>query len=143
MDNTDKWLVRALYALLFVGFAVGIYMTVFSVTGNEDMCLGSGACSTVTSSPYSVINGIPVPVIGLVGNLALLAVLFFETRNSFLQQNGTLIFFGFALAGFAFVLWLIYVEIFLLKALCPFCVTAQTVMVLTFIIAVTRLIRNP
>jgi len=143
MDNTDKWLARSLYALLFVGFAIGIYMTIFSATGNEAMCLGSGACSTVTASRYSVINGIPVPVIGLVGNLALLGVLFFETRNSFLQKNGTLIFFGFALAGFAFTLWLIYLEIFILKAFCPFCVTAQTVMILTFIIAVTRLIRNP
>ncbi|MBL8051670.1 MAG: vitamin K epoxide reductase family protein, partial [Anaerolineales bacterium] len=129
--------------LLFIGLVVGIYMTIFKATGNEAMCLGSGACSTVTASRYSEINGIDVPVIGVIGNIALLAILFFENRNSFLQKNGTLVFFAVALAGFAVVLWLIYVEIFILKALCPFCVTAQTMMMLTFIIAVTRLIRNP
>ncbi len=143
MDNADKWLVRALYALLTIGLAIGIYMTVYKYTGNDAMCLGSGACSSVTSSPYSVINGIDVPVIGAVGNLALLLVLFFENRNSFLQNNGALVFFAIALAGFAFVLWLIYLEVFVLKALCPFCVSAQTVMILIFIIAVTRLVRNP
>lgn len=143
MDKTDTWLVRALYVLLTIGLAIGIYMTVFKYTGNEAMCLGSGACSSVTSSPYSVINGIDVPVIGAVGNIALLFILFFENRNSFFKKNGTILFFAVALAGFAFVLWLIYLEIFVLKALCPFCVSAQTVMVLTFALAVTRLIRNP
>jgi uncharacterized membrane protein len=143
MDNTDKWLVRALYVLLIIGLAIGIYMTVYKYTGNDAMCLGSGACSSVTSSPYSVINGIDVPVIGAVGNIALLFILFFENRNSFFRQNGTLLFFAIALAGFAFVLWLIYLEIFVLKALCPFCVSAQTVMILIFSIAVARLIRNP
>lgn len=139
----DKWLVRALYGLLILGLAIGVYMTVYKYTGNKAMCFGSGACSTVTSSRYSVINGIDVPVIGALGNIALLAILFFEKRNSFLKQNGTILFFAFALAGFAFVLWLIYLEIFILKALCPFCVTAQSVMTLVFILAVTRLIRNP
>jgi uncharacterized membrane protein len=139
----DKRLVRILYGLLILGLAIGIYMTVYKYTGNSAMCFGSGACSTVTSSRYSVINGIDVPVIGAVGNLFLLAILFFENRNSFLKQNGTLLFFAISLAGFAFTLWLIYLEIFVLKAFCPFCVTAQTVMTLVFIIAVMRLIRNP
>ncbi|NJN79003.1 MAG: hypothetical protein HC797_00160 [Anaerolineales bacterium] len=51
--------------------------------------------------------------------------------------------FGLALAGFLFTLWLIYLEIFILKAYCPFCVTAQSSMILVFIVAVTRLIKNP
>ena len=139
----DKWLVRAAYVFLILGLGVGIYMSIFKATGNEAMCLGNGACSIVTESRFSEINGIDVPVIGVIGNLVLLAVLFFENRISFLQKNGTLIFFGLALAGFLFTLWLIYLEIFILKALCPFCVTAQTSMVIVFIIAVTRLIRNP
>ena len=136
----DKWLIRVLYGLLILGLAIGIYMTIYKYTGDL-WC--TGGCSTVTSSRYSVINGIDVPVIGAVGNIALLAILFFENRNRFFKQNGTLLFFGVALAGFAFTLWLIYLEIFIIKAFCPFCVTAQTVMTLVFIIAVTRLIRNP
>lgn len=139
----DKWLNRAIYIFVIVGLAVGIYMTIYKATGSTAACFGLGGCATVTASRYSVINGIDVPVIGVIGNLALLAVLFFENRISFLQKNGTLVFFALALAGFAFTLWLIYLEIFILKAFCPFCVTAQTMMILTFITAVVRLIRNP
>ena len=139
----DKWLVRAAYIFVILGLAVATYMTIYKITGNNAMCGGSGGCATVTASRYSEINNIDVPVIGVIGNLAMLSVLLFQNRNSFLQKNGTLIFFGLALAGFVFTLWLIYLEIFILKAFCPFCVTAQTLMVLTFIIAVTRLIRDP
>lgn len=139
----DKWLGRASYAFVMIGLAVALYMTIYKVTGNAAMCGGSGGCATVTASRFSVINGIDVPVIGVIGNLVLLAVLMFENRISFLQKNGALLFFAFSLAGFAFTLWLIYLEIFILKAFCPFCVTAQTAMILTFISAVVRLVRNP
>lgn len=107
------------------------------------MCLGSGDCSTVNASKYSEVNGIPVAVIGVLGYAAILAVHYFENRNRFFKQNGTLIIFGMALTGFLFTLWLIYVEVAILKALCPFCVTSQTVMTLIFIISVIRLVRQP
>ncbi len=139
----DKWLYRASVALVIVGLLVSIYMTVYKLTSNNAMCLGSGDCSTVNASRYSEVNGIPVAVIGVLGYLAILATLFFENRNDFLKQNGTLLIFGMALAGFIFTVWLIYVEVAILKALCPFCVTSQTAMTIIFILAVTRLIRQP
>jgi uncharacterized membrane protein len=139
----DKWLYRASVALVIVGLLVSIYMTVYKLTSNNAMCLGSGDCSTVNASRYSEVNGIPVAVIGVLGYLAILATHFFENRNNFFKQNGTLLIFGMALAGFIFTVWLIYVEVAILKALCPFCVTSQTAMTIIFILAVIRLIRQP
>jgi uncharacterized membrane protein len=139
----DKWLYRLLVALVIVGILVSIYMTVYKITENNAMCLGSGDCSTVNSSRYAEVNGIPVALIGVFGYAAILAVLYLETRGSFFKQNGTLLVFGLALTGFLFTLWLIYVEFALLKALCPFCLTSQAAMTLIFIIAVIRLIRQP
>jgi uncharacterized membrane protein len=118
-------------------------MTIYKVTSNDSMCLGSGDCSTVNASIYSEVNGIPVAVIGILGYVAILGVLLFENRNSFFKQNGTLMIFGMALTGFLFTVWLIYVEVALLKALCPFCLTSQVAMTLIFIMAVIRLIKNP
>jgi uncharacterized membrane protein len=89
------------------------------------------------------VNGIPVAVIGVIGYVAILGVLVFENRNSFFRQNGTLLVFGMALTGFIFTIWLIYVELALLKAICPFCVTSQVAMTIIFIISVIRLIKNP
>ena len=139
----DKWLYRISVALAVLGLLVSIYMTIYKVTSNNSMCLGSGDCSTVNASKYSEVNGIPVAVIGVLGYAAILVVHYFENRNRFFKQNGTLIIFGMALTGFLFTLWLIYVEVAILKALCPFCVTSQTAMTLIFIIAVIRLIRQP
>ncbi|MBK8617836.1 MAG: vitamin K epoxide reductase family protein [Anaerolineales bacterium] len=139
----DKWLYRASIALVIVGLLVSIYMTIYKVTSNNSMCLGSGDCSTVNASIYSEVNGIPVAVIGVLGYLAILVVHYFENRNRFFKENSTLMIFGMALTGFLFTVWLIYVEIALLKALCPFCLTSQAAMTLIFIIAVIRLIKQP
>jgi uncharacterized membrane protein len=139
----DKWLYRALVALAIIGLAVSIYMTVYKITSNNAMCLGSGDCSTVNASRYSEVNGFPVASIGMLGYLAILVTLYFEKRNRFFQENGALALFGMALTGFLFTLWLIYVEIALLKALCPFCLTSQAAMTLIFILAVVRLIKTP
>lgn len=139
----NKWLYRASVALVIVGLLVSIYMTIYKVTGNDGMCLGSGDCSTVNASRFSEVNGIPVAVLGIVGYAAMLGVHLFENRSPFFRQNATLLIFGMALAGFIFTLWLVYVELAILKAICPFCVTSQVAMTIIFIIAVVRLIRNP
>ena len=136
-------LVRASYALGIVGLLVSIYMTIYKVTSNDGMCLGSGDCSTVNASRYSEVNGIPVAAIGMIGYLAILAVHYFEDRSSFFKKNGTLMIFGMALTGFLFTVWLIYVELVLLKAICPFCVASQVVMTLIFILAIIRLVKTP
>ncbi len=139
----DKWLYRASVALVVLGLLVSIYMTIYKFSGNDNMCLGSGDCHTVNASRYSEVNGIPVAIFGIGGYLAILAVLYFENRNRFFRDNATLMVFGMALTGFLFTVWLIYVEIALLKAICPFCVTSQVAMTLIFILAVWRLIRQP
>jgi uncharacterized membrane protein len=138
----DKWLYRASVALVILGLAVSIYMTIYKVFNADAMCLGSGDCSTVNASRYSEVNGIPVAVIGVLGYLAILFTHYFEKRNRFFEQNGTLIIFGMALTGFLFTVWLVYVEAALLKAFCPFCVTSQAAMTVIFIIAVTRLVKQ-
>jgi uncharacterized membrane protein len=138
----DKWLYRAMIALVIIGLAVSVYMTIYKYTGNDGMCLGSGDCSTVNASRFSEVNGIPVAVFGIVGYAAILIVLFYENKNEFFRKNGTLMVFGMSLTGFVFTLWLVYVELELLKAICPFCVTSQVAMTIIFIIAVVRLFRN-
>ena len=136
-------------AILFtvIGLLVSIYMTIYKITSNDSMCIGSGDCKTVNASRYSEINlaglNIPVAVLGVAGYAAILGVLLFERKIDFLQQNGSLAFFGLSLLGFLFTLYLIYVEIALIKALCPFCLASQTVMTIIFILSVIRVVRQP
>jgi uncharacterized membrane protein len=139
----DKWLYRSSLGLAVLGTLVSIYMTVFKLTENPNMCLGNGGCSVVNSSRYSEVYGIPVALIGVGGYLAILALLWLEQRNEFLTENATLIVFGLALLGFIFTLYLVYVEVALIHALCPFCVTSQVTMTVLFAVSVIRLARQP
>jgi uncharacterized membrane protein len=139
----EKRLRQITIALTVIGLLVSIYMTIYKVTNNESMCIGSSGCSEVNASRYSEINGIPVAVLGVIGYTAILALLFLEQRPGVFQQNGTMMFFGISLLGFLFTLYLIYLEVALIKAYCPFCLTSQAVMIVIFIISVIRLIRQP
>jgi len=139
----NKWLNKASIALVVIGVLDSIYMTIYKLTDNNAMCLGSGDCSSVNASKYSEIYGIPVALVGVGGYLAILILHLLENRNQHLRANGTLYIFGLALTGFLFTLYLIYVEFALLKALCPFCLVSQAAMTLIFIISVIRLVRQP
>ena len=139
----DKSLFRSSLALAGLGILVSIYMTIYKLTENPNMCLGNGGCSVVNSSKYAMVYGIPVAVIGVGGYLAILLLLWMERRNSFLIENGTLVVFGLALIGFLFTVYLIYVELALIHALCPFCVTSQVTMTILFVLSVIRLARQP
>jgi uncharacterized membrane protein len=119
-------------------------MTIYKVTSNDNMCLGSGDCSTVNASRYSEVYGIPVALIGVLGYAAIIGIHWFERRNDFFKQNGSMILFGIALLGFFFTLWLVYVEIVLLnKTFCPFCIASQITMTIIFILTVVRVVRQP
>src|SRR5919205_3153759 len=134
----EKRLSQVAIMLTIVGLLVSIYMTIYKITSNDSMCIGSGDCKTVNASRYAEVYGIPVAVLGVVGYSAILAVLLLErrARSGFVQENGTLLFFGLSLTGFLFTLYLIFVEVALIKAYCPFCITSQTAMTLIFIISV-------
>ncbi len=139
----DKWFYRISIALAILGLLVSIYMTVYKLTDNKNMCLGNGGCSKVNSSQYAEVSGVPVAVIGIIGYAAILVTLLLEKRVKFLQQNGSLLVFGMSLVGFLFTLYLIYVELALIHALCPFCVTSQITMTILFILSIIRLVRQP
>ncbi len=133
-------------AITLIGLLVASYMTVYKFTSEtvqDAMCVGSKGCSVVNASPYSEVRGIPVAVIGVVGYIALLAVQLLERRPGLIQENGTLIFFGLSVTGFLFTAYLIFVEITLIKAYCPFCITSQVAMTLLFVISVIRLTKQP
>lgn len=139
----DKWLHRVSLALAMVGLLVSIYMTIYKVTSNDALCLGSGDCSTVNASRYSEVYGFPVASVGIAGYFAILLTHWYENRDTFFKRNGPLLVFGMALTGFIFTIYLIYIEFAILKALCPFCLVSQITMTMLFLISIIRLARQP
>ena len=143
MDRRLSRITIALVAFTIVGLLVSIYMTIYKITSNDSMCIGSKDCSVVNQSRYSEISGIPVAVIGVLGYAVILAVLLLERNPGFFKQNGTMLLFGLSLTGFLFTLYLIFLETALIKAYCPFCITSQAAMTIIFILSVIRVVRQP
>jgi uncharacterized membrane protein len=138
----DKNLYWAAFSASVVGLLVSIYMTIFKLTNNDAMCLGSGGCSFVNASRYSEINGFPVAAVGVIGFLALMITLFLERRSEFFSDNGPLLEFGMSLMGVLYSIYLTYLEIYVIRHWCPFCVTSAIAITLVFILSIVRMVRQ-
>jgi uncharacterized membrane protein len=131
---------------LIVGSAIGLidalYLTWMKITNNPRMCIqGLGDCFTVNTSKYSEIAGIPVAVLGAAAYLCLFLILLNESKTAFLKTNSVLLIFGITLAGTLFSAYLTYIELFILKQICPFCVVSATIMLILLVISIIRLIK--
>jgi uncharacterized membrane protein len=112
------------------------------ITNNPRMCIqGSGDCFTVNTSKYAEIAGIPVAVLGAAAYLCLLLILITENKTDFLRSNGVLFIFGITLAGTFFSAYLTYIELFVLRMICTFCVVSAFTMLILLVISIIRLIK--
>jgi uncharacterized membrane protein len=138
MDKKLRW---ASIILSLLGMADAAYLYIYKLSSNDRLCLGSGDCATVNYSRYSEVYGIPVALLGLLAYLAILAILVLEKRVPFLKEHGNLIIFGASLVGVLFSAYLTYIELFVIYAVCPFCVISAVLMTLIFIVSIFRLAR--
>ena len=141
-DKTGPALFWGSVVLAILGALDALYLFIYKVTGNRQMCLGNGGCHDVNFSPYSVIYGIPVSVIGLSAFLAILCILVLEGRLKIAKENGPLAILGVSLGGVVFTAYLTYLEIYVIHAICPFCVASAILITLLFILAILRLVKQ-
>ncbi len=126
---------RAIAFVAALGIGVATYITIADSGGGAPTCLaGGGGCETVANSSYSHIAGVNVAVFGIVGYVALLLSAFLASD---LARFGG---FAVALGGFGFSVYLTYLELFKIEAICQWCVGSAVLMTILFILNATRLI---
>ncbi len=128
--------------LAVIGLIDSIYLSWEKIFHVEVFCGGSGDCQTVANSPYSEIAGIPIAYLGVGVYIVIIALLYLEGRGTFWRQYSPLIIFGLTLAGTIYSIYLTYLEIAVIYAICPYCVISAVVMTLLFIVAIIRLFRD-
>jgi uncharacterized membrane protein len=141
-DKTGPALYWTTFGLACLGALDAIYLLVYKLTNYNAMCLGNGGCHDVNFSPYSEIGGIPVSVFGLVAFLVIAGILMLEPRLKIVNEIGALAIFGISLAGVAFTAYLTWLEIYVIHAICPFCVASAVIIALILILAIIRLIKQ-
>jgi uncharacterized membrane protein len=140
MKKTDK-LRLASFAITAVGLLDSLYLSWVKLSHTEVYCGGSSNCETVNSSVYSEFAGIPIAYLGVGAYLVVLALLLLEGRGGFWKENSSLLIFGISLAGVLYSAYLTYIEIAVLRAICPYCVVFAITLVLLLIVTVLRLAR--
>jgi uncharacterized membrane protein len=134
---SDNRLRAAALALSAAGVLIAGYLTYVHYAELDPVCVGGGGgCERVQASEYSELAGIPVAVIGLVGYVAVAIASFGRSERALLAASVL------ALTGAGFSLYLTYLELFVIDAICQWCVVSLVVMCALAAVAVIRLLRS-
>lgn len=134
---------RALSLVLVVlGLIISGYLSYVKLTEVPMVCVQNSTvfnCEVVQNSAYSRIAGIPIAWFGFAVYAILFGLLLLEDRVPFLRENGIILVFGITLFAWLYSVYLVYLQFFVLQALCPWCLAHETVMTLLFILTCLRL----
>jgi uncharacterized membrane protein len=141
----SAWVRLATLALSLAGLAISTYLTIAHFTTSVTLtCPATGIvnCEKVTTSAESMVFGvIPVAVIGLVFFAALVVL-----NSPWAWRSGwsavRWVRLGALAAGMAFVLYLVYTELFTLDAICLWCTSIHVITLLLFVLVVPTAVRT-
>jgi uncharacterized membrane protein len=120
-----------------LGLAIAAYLTYVHYAGIEPICAASGACERVQSSSYATLAGVPVALMGLIGYAAILLATLLPGELPRLAACWL------ALVGLGFSLYLTYLELFEIDAICQWCVASAAIMAALAVITTLRAVSSP
>jgi uncharacterized membrane protein len=126
VSSTPVRLLLVVAALLAIaGIGIATYLTVVHFADQPIVCSGIGDCEKVNSSRYAKLAGIPVAVLGLGSyvTMLVLALVALVRRDALLVAAA----WGVALASFLFSMYLTYLELEVINAICVWCVSSASV----------------
>ncbi len=128
---------------ILAGIVVSGYLTYVKATGVAMACVQGSAfnCDRVQNSAYSEMFGIPVAYMGLALYLVLGAIILLEQRVNLLAEHGQIIVLGLSVFGWLFSMYLVYIQFFVLEALCPWCLAHEAIFTVFFGVTILRYIR--
>lgn len=137
IKEPQGWLAWATPILAILGLGVAIYLTYIEGTKAQAICGPIGDCNAVQSSPYAMIfNVIPVGLVGALGYIAILiAWLWRRWRKDKLAESAGLALFGMSAFGVLYSIYLTYLEIFVIRAVCIWCLASAVIITLLMLLS--------
>jgi len=129
---TDRRVRVAIAVLALAGAGIAAYRVYGRARGIAPVCT-CGGCEKVQSSSYAEVAGIPVATLGLVAYLTIFVSAL--VRGPAAAAAGLAV----SLAGAAFAVYLLVVQIAVIEAICIWCVASDVVIGLLAVLAVARI----
>jgi uncharacterized membrane protein len=127
-------------ALALVGVFVALYLTLYKVGAIGELSCTVGSCTTVQSSKWATFLGLPVAAWGVGFYLSVLAVTLVGLQDRFIDSRPIALFLVVSSGiGVAFSLWLTYLEAFVIRAWCQWCVVSAIIVVCIFIASILEM----
>jgi uncharacterized membrane protein len=129
---SDRALRVAAGCVALAGMAIAGYLTWVHYDEAALVCVAGGGCETVQQSSYAELAGVPVALLGLLGYAAIFALVLWDTPNARLGAA------AFAVVGLAFSVYLIVLQLFVIDAVCVWCL-ANDVLIAPVLAVLTAL----
>src|SRR5947207_5672628 len=125
MTNKRRVILYSVAALVsLIGLADAIYLTIEHVTGQSVRCTITSGCSEVLSSPYAVVRGFPLALVGAVAYFTVFAL---ATLAAFPYKLVDRLLTFIVLLMFLTTLWLLYLQAFVIRHFCQYCLLSALV----------------
>lgn len=129
------WILNSMVVVALIGLADSGYLGWTALTGGVPTCNILHGCAAVAASPYSQVLGIPL---GVYGVLYYTIVLGFVLWRSLVPSSPRFYLKGLTSIGFILSLGFVYIQGFVIKAFCEYCLlsalTATILFALTLIV---------
>jgi uncharacterized membrane protein len=122
--------------LSLLGLFVSAYLYLYKIGRIGTLACGAGGCETVQQSPWSRFAGIEVSLIGLAGYAGLLLVSLATLQPGLSSRRWpTTLLVVLAGLGVGFTVYLTYLELFVIHAICRWCVGSAVIIAAIFVVA--------
>ncbi len=126
--------------LALVGICIALYLYLYKIGIIGHLQCGTGSCEYVQTSRYGALLGVPVAFFGVIGYALILGVAIAGLQPAHLDRRWPTVTLGLlAVGGFLFTLYLTAIELFVLHAICRWCVGSAVVMTAITAVAVSGL----
>lgn len=124
-------------ALALAGVGLATYLALYKLGMIGELACTVGQCETVNLSKWANLAGIPVAVWGVGFYVALFGVAFAGTTSRLAEATWvSTALLGLTAWGVIFSAWLTYLELFVIHAVCMFCVMSAVLVTVTFLVSV-------
>lgn len=129
-----KWIIVLILLVSIIGFVDATYLTVKHYNGTSINCSLIKGCDKVTTSKYSTLGNIPTSLFGAVYYLIIFiaALAYVDAKKKFFLNCVVCL----SIIGFLVSLGLIYLQIFVIGAICLYCMVSAASSTSIFVLGI-------
>ncbi|HSB66261.1 MAG TPA: vitamin K epoxide reductase family protein [Anaerolineales bacterium] len=137
LSDLKGWADFAIPILALIGLGASIYLTYVELTHTRALCGPVGDCNAVQSSPYAKLFGIlPIGLLGAIGYIAILVIwLWRRLRTDSIAKIAGPAMCAMALFGTLFSIYLTYLELFVIHAVCIWCLSSAVIITIIMLLS--------